>query len=75
MPRGIVARIYPKRKSRLRGVAPYGVRTFLLQLALKAILRPSRVVGNLDYAPVITRFRWEEDRSSCSDNLLRVRRA
>jgi hypothetical protein len=31
------------RRLRLRGIAPYGVRTFLLQLAPEAILRPAEI--------------------------------
>ncbi len=32
----------PASRTRLRGIAPYGVRTFLFWLAPKAILRPSK---------------------------------
>ena len=36
------ARTYPVGKDRLRGIAPFGVRTFLLGLAPEAILHPSK---------------------------------
>jgi hypothetical protein len=43
-PHGIAARVYPgARTSRLRGIAPYGVRTFLPQRSPGAIPRPSRI--------------------------------
>jgi|GEM_PF-5868244 len=41
--RNIAARVYPEANLRLRGIAPFGVRTFLLQLAPEAILRPSEI--------------------------------
>jgi hypothetical protein len=48
-PFGVTSRVYPTRglrlESRLRGIAPCGVRTFLLRLprtATEAILRPSK---------------------------------
>ena len=41
------ARVYPRRLSGLRGIAPFGVRTFLPRLAPGAILRPSKTMGNL----------------------------
>jgi hypothetical protein len=34
-------------KPGLRGIAPFGVRTFLPRLAPEAILRPSKTMGNL----------------------------
>src|ERR1043166_7004328 len=34
-------------ESRLRGILPYGVRTFLLQLASEAILHPSEIAGSV----------------------------
>ena len=36
------ARVYPRRLSGLRGIAPFGVRTFLSRLAPEAVLRPSK---------------------------------
>ena len=44
MPRGITSRVYPmNRFHRLRGIAPFGVRTFLPRLSPEAILRPSKI--------------------------------
>jgi len=43
------ARVYLNRNGlELRGIAPDGVRTFLFQLAPKAILRPSKTVVNIN---------------------------
>ena len=39
---GGAARAYPAFNGRLRGIAPCGVRTFLLELAPEAILHPSK---------------------------------
>src|SRR5579884_2509312 len=36
------SRVYPCPAARLRGIAPYGARTFLPRLAPEAILRPSK---------------------------------
>jgi hypothetical protein len=44
------ARVYPAAQARLRGIAPFGVRTFLLRLAPKAILRPSKTNDRLNRA-------------------------
>ena len=41
------ARVYPRRLSGLRGIAPFGVRTFLSRLAPGAILRPSKTKDNV----------------------------
>jgi len=38
----ISARVYLQSKLKLRGIAPFDVRTFLFRLAPKAILRPSK---------------------------------
>jgi len=50
VPCGTASRVYPtpsglNRHVRLRGIVPFGVRTFLPQLALEAILRPSKIAG------------------------------
>ena len=37
----------PTALARLRGIAPFGVRTFLFRLAPEAILRPSKTNHNL----------------------------
>jgi len=42
-PRGAFARVYPRPKPKLRGIASYGVRTFLPRLTAGAILRPSKI--------------------------------
>ena len=52
MPRGIASRVYlfvsqKSAPTKLRGIAPYGVRTFLPQLAPGAILRPSKIKERL----------------------------
>jgi len=40
-------RVSSLRRTKLRGIAPYGVRTFLLPLARKAILRLPKIVGKV----------------------------
>jgi hypothetical protein len=52
MPLGIASRVYPSRwflrqDEGLRGIAPFGVRTFLPRLAPEAILRPSEIEQNI----------------------------
>jgi len=47
----------------LRGIAPFGVRTFLFRLAPKAILRPSKTANNIPDAGKIT-SRHEEPNST-----------
>jgi len=43
------ARVYLNRYGlELRGIAPFGVRTFLYRLAPEAILRPSKTAGNIN---------------------------
>jgi hypothetical protein len=58
-PRGKTARVYPHPKAKLRGIALYGVRTFLPQLALEAILRPPEVKNrrNLEALSFISKLR------------------
>ena len=52
-PLGIASRVYPPSQPScegacgLRGIAPYGARTFLPRLAPGAILRPSKISGNI----------------------------
>ena len=49
------ARVYPNRYGLgLRGIAPFGVRTFLFRLAPKAILRPSKTKMNIRIKTVLT---------------------
>ena len=43
----LLSRVYLQSKLELRGIAPDGVRTFLLWLAPKAILRPSKTILSL----------------------------
>ena len=51
-PRGVAARVYPNwYELGLRGIALYGVRTFLLRLAPKAILHPPKTVVSLRSKP------------------------
>jgi hypothetical protein len=40
-------RVSQPNEPKLRGIAPFGVRTFLPRLAPEAILRPSKTIGNL----------------------------
>ena len=47
-PRGVAARVYPNwYELGLRGIAPYGVRTFLPRLTPEAILHPSKTGESL----------------------------
>jgi len=56
------ARVYPLKfqisnlkSQKLRGIAPFGVRTFLFRLAPKAILRPSKTKNNIPKKKKLTR--------------------
>ena len=55
----------------LRGIAPFGVRTFLFRLAPKAILRPSKTTSKIRDVVTITRLlAWlqRHDSTSVLDN-------
>ena len=47
-PLGVVPRVYPRRLSGLRGIAPCGVRTFLPANDGGAILHPSKTAETID---------------------------
>jgi hypothetical protein len=58
----VTSRVYPRMLSGLRGIAPYGVRTFLPRLAPRAILRPPRTNHTLEEN--LTTLKLRNDESS-----------